>query len=180
MTPKQALDFWFTEESRAHWFNSTPDYDQAVRARFAGAWEQARAGELADWEQSAAGALALVILLDQMPLNMFRNRPEGFSTEALSREVAGRAIDRGFDRVLPAGRRAFLYLPYMHSESLADQDRSVQLFTEADLEDNMKWARHHREIIRRFGRFPHRNAVLGRDSTPEERHWLDSPDGFNP
>lgn len=180
MTPEQVTDFWFTAESRARWFNSTPEYDREVRARFAEAWQQARAGKLADWQQSATGALALVILLDQLPLNMFRNRPEAFSTEALSREVAGRAIGRGYDKHLPTGSRVFLYLPFMHSESLADQECSVKLFAESGLEENLKWARHHRDIIRRFGRFPHRNAVLGRESTPEERQWLESSDGFNP
>lgn len=180
LTPEQVLDFWFAEPSRARWFNSTPDYDQEVRERFADAWEQARHDRLAGWEQSADGALALVILLDQLPLNMFRNQPHSFSTEAQSRRVAGRAIERGFDRRLPAERRAFLYLPYMHSEFLADQDRAVELFALAGLDNNLKWARHHREIIRRFGRFPHRNAVLGRESTRAELEWLQSPQGYNP
>lgn len=180
MTPEQVLDFWFSERSRAHWFKSTPEYDREVGSRFATAWEQARDGQLADWEEGAAGALALVILLDQFPLNMFRNGSQGYSTEALSRQVAGRAIARGYDRELPTERRAFLYLPYMHSESLVDQERSVELFTALGREENLVWARHHREIVRRFGRFPHRNAVLGRESTQLELEWLQSPEGYNP
>jgi uncharacterized protein (DUF924 family) len=180
MTPAEIIDFWFSETARAYWFRSTPEFDREVGSRFATTWSQARVGQLADWEQTAEGALALVLLLDQFPLNMFRDRPEGFSTEAASRAVAGRAIVRGLDASLPDTGKAFLYLPYMHSESLADQDRAVELFEQARLEDNLKWARHHREIVRRFGRFPHRNAILGRASTPEETAWLDSPEGFSP
>jgi uncharacterized protein (DUF924 family) len=176
----EVVDFWFSEESREHWFRSTPDYDARVRSRFEAAWELARDGALVDWEQTADGALALVILLDQMPLNMFRDQPAGFSTEALSRTVAERAIARGFGRDVAEDRRAFFYLPYMHSELLADQDRSVELFSQPGYEQNLKWARHHREIVQRFGRFPHRNAILGRASTPGETEWLDSPDAFNP
>jgi uncharacterized protein (DUF924 family) len=180
MLPEELIDFWFSKESRERWFRSTPEYDALVRSRFEAAWEQARDGALADWEQTADGALALVILLDQMPLNMFRDQPASFSTEALSRALAERALVRGFDRIVADDRRAFFYLPYMHSESLADQERSVELFGQSGLEQNLKWARHHLEIVQRFGRFPHRNAILGRVSTPEETEWLDSPDAFNP
>jgi uncharacterized protein (DUF924 family) len=159
---------------------STAEFDREVRSRFETTRAQARDGQLADWEQTADGALALVLLLDQFPLNMFRDRPEGFSTEAAARAVARRAIVQGLDASLPDTAKAFLYLPYMHSESLADQDRSVELFALAGLEHNLEWARHHREIVRRFGRFPHRNVILGRTSTPAETEWLASPEGFNP
>jgi uncharacterized protein (DUF924 family) len=180
MTPEEIIDFWFSETARTYWFRSTPEFDREVKSRFEMAWEQANDGLLADWEKTAEGALALVLLLDQFPLNMFRDRPEGFSTEAASRAVAGRAIVRGLDVSLPDSGKVFLYLPYMHSESLTDQDRSVELFELAGLDDNLKWARHHREIVRRFGRFPHRNAILGRTSTPEEMEWLASKEGFSP
>lgn len=180
MTPAGLLDFWFHEESARRWFDSTPGFDAELRAGFEDLWYQARDGQLADWEATAEGALALVILLDQMPLNMFRNQPEGYSTEALSREVAGRAIAQGFDSVLDDAQKVFLYMPYMHSESLADQDRAVELFGQAGLADNARWAVHHREIVRRFGRFPHRNVILGRTSTPAELEWLASADGFSP
>ena len=180
MTSDDILDFWFSEESRKRWFNSTPAYDRQVKERFESVWQQARNGELADWEQTADGAVALVILLDQLPLNMFRDQPESFSTEEQSRQVARRAIGNGFDIELADEFMAFLYLPFMHSESLDDQDRSVMLFETAGLENNLKWARSHREIVRRFGRFPHRNNILERESTPEEVEWLDSPEGFNP
>jgi len=180
MTADDILEFWFSEESQARWFDSTPEYDRLVKERFEGAWQQARSGELADWEETAVGALALVIVLDQMPLNMFRDQPESFSTEEQSRQVARRAIGNGFDIELADEYMAFFYLPFMHSESLADQDRAVMLFETAGLENNLKWARSHREIIRRFGRFPHRNKILGRESTAEEVEWLNLPEGFNP
>jgi len=180
MTPADVLDFWFAPASRERWFNSTPAFDMSIRSVFGETWQQARDGQLSDWESGPEGALALVIVLDQFPLNMYRGSDLQYSTEAQSREVAARAIERGFDGQLPRDRLAFLYLPFMHSESLADQDRSVDLFERAGLESNLEFARHHREIVRRFGRFPHRNAVLGRDSTAEELAWLASPGGFNP
>ncbi len=174
------LDFWFSKAARDRWFNSTAEFDAALRQRYMDTWRQGRDGRLQDWEQGPGGALALVILLDQFPLNMFRDQPESFSTEAQSRAVASRAIESGFDAALPDDRKAFLYLPFMHSETLADQDRSVELFAAAGLDFNLKWARGHREIVRRFGRFPHRNAILGRTSSEEELAWLASPEGFNP
>ena len=174
------LDFWFSSESRERWFNATPGFDDTLRQRYMAAWQLGRDGKLHDWEHTPDGALALVILLDQFPLNMFRDQPESFSTEAQSRAVASRAIARRFDEALPDERKAFLYLPFMHSETLSDQDRSVELFEAAGLTSNLKWARGHREIVRRFGRFPHRNAILGRTSSAGELAWLASPEGFNP
>ena len=180
MTAQEVLDFWFSPTASRRWFASTPRFDAEVRKRFEAAWRAARTGACAEWEATPEGALALVILLDQLPLNMFRDQPQGYATEALSREVAGRAIERGFDGALDRRQLPFLYLPYMHSEALADQDLSVALFASAGLGDNLRWARHHREIIRRFGRFPHRNAVLGREHTAEEQAWLESPGAFRP
>lgn len=172
------LDFWFSEETRPLWFRSTPEFDAAIRNRFEATWEAGRDGQLGAWEETPRGALALAIVLDQFPLNMYRGEVRAFSTEALAREVAGRAIDRGWDEGLPGQERMFLYLPFMHSESLADQDRSVALFDAAGLVDNLRFARHHRELVRRFGRFPHRNALLGRESTPEELEYLASKEAF--
>lgn len=142
-------------------------------------WQQAGAGELSAWESTPEGALALVIVLDQFPLNMYRGEALQFTTEAQARAVAGRAIEQGFDRQIPHERLAFLYLPYMHSESLVDQDRSVMLLSQAGMEQNLVFARGHREIVRRFGRFPHRIRYLGRDSSPEELVWLASYAGFD-
>lgn len=135
-------------------------------------------GGLNDWQNNPDGCLALVIILDQLPLNMFRGTAKSFTSEAKSRDVARRAIEQGFDQKIDAARLAFLYLPFMHSEDLADQDLSVQLFETAGLENNLHFAQHHREIVRRFGRFPHRNIILGRASTPEENDYLNSKEAF--
>ena len=176
--PSEILEFWFSEDVRPFWFQSTPEFDAGLRERFLSTWRAAARGQLDDWRITPEGSLALVIVLDQFPLNMFRGQAESFSTEALSREVATEAIDRGWDRELDDAGKSFLYLPLMHSESLADQDRSVHLYRDAGLGDSLRWAEHHRAIIRRFGRFPHRNAALGRESTPEEREWLASKEAF--
>ena len=179
MKPQTLLDFWFAPPQEKRWFNATRQFDEQILEQFEAVWREAKAGQLSDWEQSAEGVLALVILLDQIPLNMYRGLPESFSTEAMSREVAGRAIGRGFDRSLADQGKAFLYMPFMHSEDMVDQHRSVELFEAAGLQENLKFARHHREIVRRFGRFPHRNAILGRTSTPEEIDWLASDGAFH-
>lgn len=180
VSPDQVLGFWFAPGMEKCWFGSTAELDARIRDRFEELWRDAAAGRLADWQADADGALALVIVLDQFPLNMFRGRPESFSTEEASRQVADRAIARGLDGELDRVRLPFLYLPFMHSEELADQARSVRLFEQAGLDDNLRFARHHRDIVARFGRFPHRNAILGRHSTAEELAWLASPEGFNP
>ncbi len=173
------LAFWFAESSKPLWFDSTPAFDRTLAERFLATYRAAAAGELADWEDTPSGALALVIALDQFPLNMFRGQPESFATEAAARAVADRAIARGFDRALAAEQRLFLYLPFMHGEALADQERSVRLYQQPDLEDSLRFARHHHALIQRFGRFPHRNAILGRASTPEEIAYLASPEAFH-
>lgn len=176
---KTILDFWFSERVRPLWFGSTPEFDTEVRDRFEAIWSEARDGELADWDSDARGALALVIVLDQFPLNMYRDQGLSFSTEAMSRKVARRAIDRGWDNELDEAGKAFLYLPFMHSEHLADQDRAVTLYEAAGMKDNVRFANHHRDIVRRFGRFPHRNAALGRECTEEERQWLQTKEAFH-
>jgi uncharacterized protein (DUF924 family) len=171
--------FWFAPDVRPLWFAATPDFDAALRARFLATYRAAATGRLAAWETTAAGALALVIVLDQFPLNMFRGQPESFATEAAARAAADRAIARGFDRALPPEQRQFLYLPFMHGEALADQERSVRLYQQPGLEDSLRFARHHQALIQRFGRFPHRNAILGRASTAEELTYLASSEAFH-
>jgi uncharacterized protein (DUF924 family) len=178
VSPDDLLHFWFSPASRARWFDSTPGFDRLVAERFLPLWESAARGELAPWEASDEGALALTIVLDQLPLHLFRGRAEAFATEAAARAVARRALARGADRRVAPERRGFFYLPFMHSESLADQDLAVALYEDAGLEEGLRWARHHRELIRRFGRFPHRNTALGRDSTPAERDYLQSAEAF--
>lgn len=177
--PADVVAFWFAPDVRTLWFAATPEFDAALRARFLSTYQAAAADQLADWETTAEGALALVIVLDQFPLNLFRGQPESFVTEAAARTVADRAITRGFDQTLPPVQRQFLYLPFMHGEALADQERSVRLHQQPGLEEGLRFARHHRELIRRFGRFPHRNAILGRISTPEECAYLAAPGAFH-
>ena len=156
------------------WFANDDAIDAEIREKFRDLHAAAAAGMLSEWEGDAAGALAEVIVLDQFPRNMFRGSAAAFATDPLARAAAGRAIARGFDRQVDKAERQFFYLPYMHSEALADQERCCELCLGADDAGTLKYAQMHRDIIRRFGRFPHRNAVLGRITTPEEQAFLDS------
>lgn len=171
MTPAGILAFW-REAGRERWYKHSDAFDAEVRRRFLPLWRQAAAGELASWEDSDDGALALVIVLDQFPRNIFRGTPEAFTSDALARDVARRAIERGTDRRIDPLLLEFLYMPFMHSEHLPDQLRCVALFENTDNAENLKYAREHADIIQRFGRFPHRNRLLGRDTTEEERAFL--------
>ncbi len=166
------LDFWFAEETKARWYASTDEFDDLCRQRFGDLSAKAADGALAQWEETADGALAVCLLLDQMPRNLFRGTPKAFATDAKAVAVSERAIERGFDQALDLERRKFLYLPFMHSEALADQERSVAISKALNDESALHWANDHADIVRRFGRFPHRNAVLGRASTPEEEAFL--------
>ena len=174
----EVMAFWFSPPVQPLWFASTPAFDATLRTRFLKTYQAAVSGQLADWATTAEGALALTIVLDQFPLNMFRGQPASFATEAAARVVADQAIARGFDQTLPPEQRSFLYLPFMHSETWADQERSVALYQQPGLEESLRFARHHAGLIRRFGRFPHRNAILGRVSTAEELAYLASPSAF--
>ena len=175
---QELIEFWFSEETSKHWFNSTPTFDQALIDSYESTWVEAKQGELDHWQQSATGSLALVILLDQFPLNMFRGQAKSFSTESKSRDVARVAIDKGFDQELPSSQVSFLYMPFMHSEDLDDQALGVELFKKPGLESNYRFARHHYNIVERFGRFPHRNKILGRESSEAEVEYLNSSEGF--
>jgi uncharacterized protein (DUF924 family) len=178
MQIKDILDFWYTPPMSEHWFNSTAAIDSTIRDRFETTWQQAKTGGLDTWQQTAEGCLALCIVLDQFPLNMYRGEARSFSTEQQAVAVAKRAIAQGFDRQLPLEQVSFLYMPLMHSEHLEDQDASVRLFTAAGLVENAHFAEHHRSIVQRFGRFPHRNTALGRESTPAELEYLNSKEAF--
>ncbi len=169
---REVLEYWFSAAVQPMWFNATPAFDDELRQRYEKVWGQARAETFDHWESDAEGALALVIILDQFPLNMFRQHARQYSTEAHARKIAGHAIEQGLDQQLTLAQRAFLYLPFMHSESIADQDRSLDLYAAAGLKDNLGYAIHHRDVIKRFGRFPHRNKFLGRSSTAEEIEYL--------
>ena len=170
----EIIDFWFGEETKARWYDSTKAFDELCRERFGELNTKAGAGELGNWEESAEGALALCILLDQMPRNLCRGTAMAFATDAKAVEVASRAIERGFDQELDLEQRKFLYMPFMHSERLADQERSVAIAKALGDEKMLHYANDHADIIRRFGRFPHRNAILGRESMPEEQAFLEA------
>lgn len=172
MKPRDVLDFWLGQEP-GRWFEPDPAFDAEIRTRFGQAHEDAKAGAYDAWAETAEGALALVILLDQFARNIHRDTAEMFAADAKALSVAGRAVDRGFDMALPVEQRQWLYLPFMHSEALADQERCIVLSERSGLDDTLKWAVIHADIIRRFGRFPHRNPLLGLDTTPEEQAFLD-------
>jgi uncharacterized protein (DUF924 family) len=173
MAPSDIIAFW-REVGPKRWFEKDAALDDEIRRRFLGAHEAAASGKLSDWETMADSALSLLILLDQFPRNMFRGQARAFATDALARAIAAGAIVRGFDAQVPAVMRGFFYLPFMHSEDLADQERAVALYKASGDTDGLKSAEQHADIIHRFGRFPHRNAVLGRTTTPEEQAFLDS------
>lgn len=169
--PADIISFW-REAGSKRWFKKDGALDDEIRRRFLKAHEAAAAGKLTDWETTAEGALALLILLDQFPRNMFRGQARSFATDPLALAIASRAILNGFDGAFP-DMRGFFYLPFMHSEELADQERAIAFYRARNDVDGLKWAELHADIIRRFGRFPHRNAVLGRVSTPDEQAFLD-------
>jgi uncharacterized protein (DUF924 family) len=170
-TPAAIIAFW-REAGPDRWFKKDSAFDDEIKRRFLTTHEAAAAGKLTGWENSAEGALALLILLDQFPRNMFRGETRAFATDPLARAVASRAILNGFDGAFP-DLRGFFYLPFQHSENLADQERGVALYKAIGDADGLKWAEIHADIIRKFGRFPHRNAVLGRVTTPDEQKFLD-------
>jgi uncharacterized protein (DUF924 family) len=175
-SPQNVLAFW-REAGPEKWFTKDSALDEAIRARFLETYQAAAAEKLSDWERTAESALALAIVLDQFPRNMFRGDARTYAADALARDVAERALARGFDRQVPSPEWQFFYLPFEHSEALPDQERCCALFAAAGDADLLKWAELHADIIRRFGRFPHRNAVLGRATTYEEQAFLDG-DGF--
>ena len=180
---KAFFDFWFGPPGHPEcfhhkqiWFRSTPGFDAAVRANFATDHELAVSGALAGWEETPLACLALVMLLDQVPRNIFRSTPHAFASDPLALAATNRALARGFDDAVPAAWRLFFYLPLEHSEVLADQQRGLDLMMAIPPVPGRptegKMSRLHLEIIERFGRFPHRNAILGRESTPEELAFL--------
>ena len=180
---REVLDFWFGREGepeygrfRDEWFRKDPAFDATVTQQFADLYEQAAAGELDGWRDEAESCLALVIVLDQFPRNMFRGDGRTHAKDDKALETARYAVELALDRELPAFQRMFLYMPFMHSESVEDQRRSVELFeqlaAEAGAPDVVSYAARHKETVERFGRFPHRNRILGRATTPEEAEFL--------
>jgi uncharacterized protein (DUF924 family) len=172
VAPAEILAFW-RDAGPDRWYTRDDGFDAEVRRRYLDLWQRAVAGELTPWETSDDGALALVIVLDQFPRNMFRDNAMTYASDALAREIAHRAIERGVSVRVDPELRQFLHLPLMHSEHLPDQLRCIELSRKAGDPEGVKWAEHHADIIRRFGRFPHRNRILGRATTPEEQVFLD-------
>lgn len=178
------LDYWFgPPDSEIHgtfremWYRGGPEIDAQIAERFEAFYEHAATGELDGWRKQARSCLALILLLDQFPRNMFRGQPRSFATDAKAVETARHAVERGYDRRLDLDTQQFYYMPFEHSEDMADQRRAVELFRAAidheRKEENIGFAVKHLEIIERFGRFPHRNAILGRESTAEEIKFLE-------
>ena len=188
----EIIQFWFGDLQsgdadkaiRQRWFKKDAAFDQHIQKRFAAEMQAAADGHLDQWQSQASGSLALLILLDQFPRNVYRNSPQGWSNDPKAQQVSLAALEIQQDRDLLPVQRAFMYMPLMHAENLALQKRCVELFsdlvaTEGDgFQNNLDFARSHAEIIERFGRFPHRNAVLGRENTAEETEFLKTHSGF--
>jgi uncharacterized protein (DUF924 family) len=171
--PDEVLAFWRAAGSDK-WFAKEARFDAEIVSRFGALWRDAAAGKLAHWEDTPEGALALVIVLDQFPRNMFRGDRRSYQSDAFARAVADRAIRRGYDQQIGCPERRFFYLPFMHSEQLADQENCLALARACGDEEFSRFAEGHADVIRRFGRFPHRNALLGRPTTPAEQAFLDA------
>jgi uncharacterized protein (DUF924 family) len=180
--PDDILNFWFETtdlsaelELNQTWFRSTDDFDAQIRDTFQESWEAAAEGDLDHWMDAPDSCLALIVLMDQFPRNMFRGQGRAYATDHRARIAARRLIDKGWDQVFGKRFRTFAYLPFEHSESVADQERGVDLMDSLGEDRSRKAAREHLDAIQRFGRFPHRNAALGRPSTPDELEYLKDP-----
>jgi uncharacterized protein (DUF924 family) len=186
MTKDKILAFWFGEpddpeygKPRQAWFTKNAAFDEEVRSRFLDEYQQAATGQLNHWQESPYSCLALILLLDQFPRNMFRGQPQAFATDSHALALAQYAVSQGFDQQLLPVQRWFIYMPFEHSENLAHQRRCVELFStlknDPDSASTIDYAYRHLQVIERFGRFPHRNPILGRESTPEEVAFLKQP-----
>jgi uncharacterized protein (DUF924 family) len=183
---EKILEFWFGKpqdpeygKSRKIWFTKDAEFDETVRSHFLADYEMAAQGLLDDWKDAPESCLALILLLDQFPRNLFRATPQAFATDPQALDAAEHAIDRGYDKQMLPVKRWFFYLPFEHSEKLEHQQQAIALFRQLSDDPEsasaIDYAERHRAIIERFGRFPHRNAILGRKSTPEEREFLQQP-----
>lgn len=169
------IAFWYDELEPAQWFRKDTELDGAIRERFGALHAAASAGELWQWRDTAQGRLAEILVLDQFSRNLYRDDPRAFAQDPMALVLAQEAVAQGCNRELEVDRRRFLYMPYMHSESLAIHDEALRLFDQPGLEDNLRFEHLHRDILLRFGRYPHRNAILGRQSTAEEIGFLEQP-----
>lgn len=172
MSPTDVLRFWFEESSPEQWFRKDPSFDETIRSRFLELHGHATAGELFPWRDSSEGRLAEILVLDQFSRNLFRDDPRSFASDPMALALAQEAVRREAHLDLTQEQRAFLYMPFMHSESLVIHEIALRLFSEPGLETNLKFEKLHLDILKRFGRYPHRNAILGRPSTPEEIEFL--------
>ena len=176
---QEVLSFWFEELTSKMWWQKDAALDNRIRERFAALHQQARQGELYTWRSVARGALAEIIVLDQFSRNIYRDTPRAFESDSVALVLAQEAVAKGFDRQLGKVECSFLYMPYMHSESALIHEEALKLFAELGEPGNLNFERKHKAIIDRFGRYPHRNLILGRTSTPEERVFLKQPNsGF--
>ena len=178
ITPTSIIEFWYSEKVKSKWFNSSIEFDKEIKSHYEDVWEDALRGEFSFWRDSAEGCLALAIILDQFPLNMFRGEVQSFSSEAVAVKVAKHAVENGLDKNIDEDKVSFLYMPLMHSENMDDQNLAVKLFEQAELVGNAKFAKHHRDIVKKYGRFPHRNKILDRESSKEEIEYLNSDSAF--
>ena len=174
---QEVLHFWFKETKPQQWFQKNDQFDEQIKERFESVYGLARDGLCDDWKRSPEGCVALCVVLDQFPRNMYRGTPDMFATDLKALLVAKHAIANGFEQLVKPEERRFLYLPYEHSENLADQKKSVELFEKMKNEDPLghDYAVRHMDVIEKYGRFPHRNEILGRDSSPEEEEYLAQP-----
>lgn len=186
MLPTEILDFWFGQpeepdygKRRKQWFIKSEEFDRQIREKFYDIYQQAVEGKLAAWKDQPLSCLALILVLDQFPRNMFRGTPEAFASDEQALEIAKYAVSQKYDQQLLPVQRWFIYLPFEHSENIEDQYQAVKLCStlsdDPESADTIEYVRRHFEVIRRFGRFPHRNEILGRESTPEEREFLRQP-----
>jgi len=178
ITAESIIDFWYSDRIKSKWFNSTEKLDKEIKDTYEQVWKDAIRGDYKDWKNTASGCLALAIIFDQFPLNMFRGEVESFSTEAMAVKITKHAVEKGFDEEINKDQVSFLYMPLMHSENMDDQNLAVDLFKKAELTDNWKFAKHHRGIVEKFGRFPHRNEILQRESSQDEIDYLNSDEAF--
>ena len=172
---QEIIDFWFHEIEPAKWWVKDHDFDQLIRDKFLSTYNRAKVCELYSWRATAKGRLAEVIILDQFPRNMFRGTVSSFATDSLALTLSQEAVSVGADVDLNAAEKSFLYMPFMHSESLEIHQQAVKLFEKCGNESNLKFELKHKEIIETYGRYPHRNDILGRESRPEELTFLTQP-----
>ncbi len=174
----EVLEFWFEELTAEDWFTQKDAVDETIRDRFGDLHEELRHASPEHLDAEPQTALAAIIVFDQFPRNMFRKTGKAFATDHLALAIAQKAVEAGFDRNMETTHKQFLYMPFMHSEQLTDQNKCVELFGTLGSEESLKFAVQHRDIIERFGRFPHRNKALGRQSTAEETAFMEEHSGF--